>query len=350
MNTLSLIIGCYTDPPSQSQSQGLYQIQFDLSSGNLTGPELILPCRNPSFVISTDAGCYFISEVDQQAEPHLHFLSHAAQETGKAAQSVAVSGDHPCHIAMDHENKFIITSQYSSGSFDVFSLNSDGRIDKKITSLFSSGSGPNAERQAGPHAHQCQFMKSVSRFVTVDLGSDSISFYGYDSTQGVFQNKPEQTVKAPAGSGPRHLTFNQDETAAYVICELSETILVLEKSEAGWGITQEVAALPNEEKGEATAAIKLSPDGKFLYVSCRHQSKISCFANNQDSNKIEYQSCVSTEGDFPRDFMITPDGKWLVAANQHSHNLTTFQRNLETGELTFSGVSVEVGAPVCVTY
>ena len=348
MNTLPLKIGCYTDSPSKSQ--GLYRVQFDLSNGNLTKPELIAPCRNPSFVISTDAGCYFISEVDQCSGPELYFLSHLDQKAGKAAQSVAISGDHPCHIAMDHENKFIITSQYSSGSFDVFSLNSDSRLDKKITSLFSSGSGPNAERQAGPHAHQCQFLKSESQFVTVDLGSDSISFYAYDSAQGVFQDKPEQTVKAPAGSGPRHLIFNQDETAAYVVCELSETILVLEKSEAGWGIIQEVAALPNEEKGEATAAIKLSPDGQFLYVSCRHQSKISCFAISPSSNKIEYQFCVSTEGDFPRDFMITPDGKWLVAANQHSHNLTTFQRNLETGELTFSGVSVEVGSPVCVTY
>lgn len=348
MKTLPLTIGCYTDSPSQSQ--GLYQVQFDLTNGNLTELEIVAPCRNPSFVISADDGCYFITEVEQQSSPQLHFVSASMGHTNEVTQSVAISGDHPCHIAVDHQHQFMITSQYSSGSFDVFALNSDGSIEKRLTTISATGSGPNLERQTGPHAHQCQFLKSEAQFVTVDLGSDSISFYTYDSTKSVFQDKPMQIVKAPAGSGPRHLVFNKNETAAYVVCELSETILVLEKNEGVWGITQEVDALPNEEKGEATAAIKLSPDGQFLYVSCRHQSKISCFGISQASSMIKYHSCTSTEGDFPRDFMITPDGKWAVVANQHSNNLTTFQRDIGTGTLTFTGVSVEVGSPVCVTY
>ncbi|MCW1889954.1 lactonase family protein [Vibrio chagasii] len=33
-----------------------------------------------------------------------------------------MSSDHPCHVTIDPKWRFAITSQYSSGSFDIFSL------------------------------------------------------------------------------------------------------------------------------------------------------------------------------------------------------------------------------------
>jgi 6-phosphogluconolactonase len=55
------------------------------------------------------------------------------------------------------------------------------------------------------------------------------------------------------------------------------------------------------------------------------------------------------EGKFPRDFHITNDGQWLITANQHSNNLTSFKRNVEDGSLTYTGCSLAIDVPVCVT-
>ncbi|MFA0071520.1 beta-propeller fold lactonase family protein, partial [Vibrio breoganii] len=99
----------------------------------------------------------------------------------------------------------------------------------------------------------------------------------FDEEQEEFLDEPMQSIKAPAGNGPRHLVFNKIEDRAYVVCELSETILILKKTLGIWNIVEEVDALPDMEKGEAVAAVKLSPDEQFLYVSCRHQSRISSF-------------------------------------------------------------------------
>ncbi|MEZ9463813.1 lactonase family protein [Vibrio splendidus] len=345
MKTLPLTIGCYTDTPSKSQ--GVYQTQLDLETGKLLPLELIAECHNPSFITATKSGIYTASEVEQKKLPKLIHISNVDSQI--ASNTGLISGDHPCHVAIDPHNKFAITSQYSSGTFDIFSLSINGNVDKRLKTIKMVGSGPNKERQTSPHAHQCLFLQNSPQFVTVDLGTDRINFYCFDEEQEEFFDEPMQSIKAPAGNGTRHLIFNKAEDKAYAICELSETILILEKSLGIWNIVDEVDALPNMEKGEATAAIKLSPDEQFLYVSCRHQSRISSFSVDSEAQKLTFIDSYDTEGKFPRDFHITDNGQWLVAANQHSNNITSFKRNIEDGSLTYTGYSLDLDAPVCVT-
>ena len=345
MKTLPLTIGCYTDTPSKSQ--GVYQTQLDLETGKLLPLELIAECHNPSFITATKSGIYTASEVEQKKLPKLIHIPNVDSQI--ASNTGLISGDHPCHVAIDPHNKFAITSQYSSGTFDIFSLSINGNIDKRLKTIKMVGSGPNKERQTSPHAHQCLFLQNSPQFVTVDLGTDRINFYCFDEEQEEFLDEPMQSIKAPAGNGTRHLIFNKAEDKAYVICELSETILILEKSLGIWNIVDEVDALPNMEKGGATAAIKLSPDEQFLYVSCRHQSRISCFRIDSTTQKLIFMDSYDIEGKFPRDFHITNDGQWLISANQHSNNLTSFKRNVEDGSLTYTGYSLDLDAPVCVT-
>ncbi|MEZ8345737.1 lactonase family protein [Vibrio splendidus] len=345
MKTLPLTIGCYTDTPSKSQ--GVYQTQLDLETGKLLPLELIAECHNPSFITATKSGIYTASEVEQKKLPKLIHIPNVDSQI--ASNTGLISGDHPCHVAIDPHNKFAITSQYSSGTFDIFSLSINGNIDKRLKTIKMVGSGPNKERQTSPHAHQCLFLQNSPQFVTVDLGTDRINFYCFDEEQEEFLDEPMQSIKAPAGNGTRHLIFNKAEDKAYVICELSETILILEKSLGIWNIVDEVDALPNMEKGGATAAIKLSPDEQFLYVSCRHQSRISSFSVDSETQKLTFIDSYDVEGKFPRDFHITDNGQWLVAANQHSNNITSFKRNIEDGSLTYTGYSLDLDTPVCVT-
>ncbi|MFA0661505.1 lactonase family protein [Vibrio splendidus] len=345
MKTLPLTIGCYTDTPSKSQ--GVYQTQLDLETGKLLPLELIAECHNSSFITATKSGIYTASEVEQKKLPKLIHIPNVDSQI--ASNTGLISGGYPCHVAIDPHNKFAITSQYSSGTFDIFSLSINGNIDKRLKTIKMVGSGPNKDRQTSPHAHQCLFLQNSPQFVTVDLGTDRINFYCFDEEQEEFLDEPMQSIKAPAGNGTRHLIFNKAEDTAYVICELSETILILEKSLGIWNIVDEVDALPNMEKGEAAAAIKLSPDEQFLYVSCRHQSRISSFSVDSEAQKLTFIDSYDTEGKFPRDFHITDNGQWLVAANQHSNNITSFKRDNEDGSLVYTGYSLDLDAPVCVT-
>jgi 6-phosphogluconolactonase len=208
------------------------------------------------------------------------------------------------------------------------------------------GSGPNAERQASPHAHQATFLNHSEQLAVVDLGTDSVHFYDYKKDGETVKFSLSQSIAMPPGSGPRHLVFDSDESVAYVVCELSETLAVLHKQRGQWNLAQQVKLLTDEENKEAASAIRLSADERFVYVSCRAQNLISTFDVTSD---IPVQIAASDcGGAFPRDFVLSRDGQWMLVANQHSHNVASFHRNPETGVITPTGYSCDIGAPVCL--
>lgn len=375
MNTLPVLVGCYTD---NNTSQGLYRFQLNVITGEMTDLALYVEATNPSFTCSTNNGCYLSSEVQASDSPSLRFVSHSEPNIPvpkTPLPNAVIAGDHPCHITISPDQRLAITSQYSSGSFNLFTLAQTGHVEASVLTLKHQGCGPNKDRQTQAHAHQAVFLKHSRQFATVDLGSDEICLYQYPEFQPFNETSVTCThkIKAPAGSGPRHLVFNHNEDHCYVVCELSETVLVLSRNvlsrnellrngqpreeqqhemnvaqEVNWEIVQEVDILPGEEKGEAAAAIKLSPDGRFIYVSGRHQSKISGFSIDDKTKQLTYIDSISTYGHFPRDFSITPDGQWLIAANQHSNNIISYTRDRATGKLNATGFELKLDAPVCL--
>ncbi|MDN3681322.1 lactonase family protein [Vibrio tapetis subsp. quintayensis] len=355
MNRLPVLVGCYTD---NNTSQGLYRFQLNVITGEMTDLTLYVEATNPSFTCSTSHGCYLSSEVQASDSPSLRFVPHSESDIPvpkNQRPNAVISGNHPCHITISPDQRLAITSQYSSGSFNIFTLHQSGHVEASVVTLQHHGSGPNKERQTQAHAHQAVFLKHSHQFATVDLGSDEICLYQYSESQPFDKTSVICThkINAPAGSGPRHLVFSHNEDYCYVVCELSETVLVLEREinvaqEVSWKVIQQVDILPEEEKGEAAAAIKLSPDGQFIYVSGRHQSKISWFSIDAQTRTLTYVDSIPTHGHFPRDFSITPDGQWLIAANQHSNNIISYARDLESGKLNATGFELKIDAPVCV--
>jgi len=110
-----------------------------------------------------------------------------------------------------------------------------------------------------------------------------------------------------------------------------------------------IAAAVDKPDG-AGAAIRLSADGRFLYVSGRSNSEIAAFAIDAASGALSPVQRVPTDGLAPRDFDLTPDGRFVVIANQQSNTLTSLWRNPDTGRHGPTGQAVELGSPVCVLF
>jgi 6-phosphogluconolactonase len=69
-----------------------------------------------------------------------------------------------------------------------------------------------------------------------------------------------------------------------------------------------------------------------------------------ESGELEFVELVSTQGDWPRDFILDPSERFIVASNQESHNLVLYARDPETGKLTLLQSDVTVPYPVCVKF
>ena len=216
-----------------------------------------------------------------------------------------------------------------------------------------TGSGVNAGRQSGPHAHFVQ-ATSDSRFImAADLGIDKIMIYRFDASNGTLTANNPAFVAVDPGAGPRHFAYHPSNDFLYILNELNSTITVFnyEKKTAALTSRQTISTLPDNYSGfNATAEIAVDAKGRFLYVSNRGENTIVQFAIDPVNGELTLVSRVSSGGQTPRNFQIDPTGRWLLAANQDSDNIVIFRIDPKNGQLVQTPQSVKVFAPVCISF
>jgi hypothetical protein len=88
-------------------------------------------------------------------------------------------------------------------------------------SVAFTGSGPNRERQASPHAHQAVVDAARGRLLVSDLGADRLRVIGLDGLPASLPHDDADDIVIHAGAGPRHLVIEGD--LAVVANELDRT-------------------------------------------------------------------------------------------------------------------------------
>lgn len=193
--------------------------------------------------------------------------------------------------------------------------------------------------QEGSHAHQVYDSSHTKYIYTVDLGLDCIYVYQLDN-----RNLSLVTIlKTEPKSGPRHIVVSK-LGFIYCITEYSNEVYIFDPNFKQVG---QFKTLPKGSKKNDSAAIRLSPDEKHLYVSNRGDDIITHFIIDEP-HKITLKDTYSTRGKHPRDFNISPNGKFLVVANLHSHNVVVYKRD-KNGQLFFS-YEVAVPEPSCIAF
>jgi 6-phosphogluconolactonase (cycloisomerase 2 family) len=100
-----------------------------------------------------------------------------------------------------------------------------------------SAPGTVPERQDAPHLHDAVLDPTGKFLVVPDLGADLLRVYKVDT--GIAGYSSVGSVKAVAGSGPRHVAFAKagDKTFLYSTNELSNTI-------TGYSVVYKAEAIP----------------------------------------------------------------------------------------------------------
>lgn len=151
-----------------------------------------------------------------------------------------------------------------------------------------------------------------------------------------------------AGSGPRHLTFSPDGRFAYLITELSGTVVAFDYND---GILTQIQAIKADTVGaHGSADIHISPDGKFLYASNRLQADGLAIFRIDETNGHLTKAGYRLTGSHPRNFIITPNGKYLLVACRDNNAIEVYFRDTETGVLTNINKNIEVDKPVCLKF
>ncbi len=189
-----------------------------------------------------------------------------------------------------------------------------------------SGSGPVSNRQDCSHPHCVARIPGSSLLAVADLGTDRI----YVCTEEL---DTVSTVVMPAGSGPRHIVFSPDGKYAYCSLELTGEAAVLERRGDGLRYLSRQSVLPEGSEGCTASAIRISEDGRRLYVSNRGRGGVCVFdADGARLSRAGYISCG--EGGHIREFSFV--GNWLLCADEKGHAVSVFPRNHAIGSAPVS--------------
>lgn len=347
-----LIVGTYDSP----KSEGVYVYKFNSVDGSAKAVSHV-KTSNPSFVtVSPDEKfVYAVHETAPQDGKGGNIAAFSFnKETGRLTfiNRQLSGGDHPCHVETDKTGKWLFASNYSNGTLSVLPVNADGGLGKVTTIIQHTGSGKHPQRQKGPHTHGAIISDDNRQLFVTDLGIDKVMIYSFDAVNGKLTPAEQSFAQSVPGSGPRIFTFHPDKKFAYVIEELTGTVVLFTYKNEKLKAKQRISSMPAGDTSFAGSAdIHVSPDGKFLYASNRGDANtIAIYSINKKKGTLILIGHQSTLGKTPRNFSIDPSGKFLLCENQNSDEIVIFKRDLNTGLLSDTGNRIAIGKPVCIKW
>ena len=306
---------------------------------------------------------FAVSEVLASKKPVLHTYTINDNYSLSLIDTKTIEGGCPCHIHY-FQNKegqsYTATACYETGNLVIHNINVEATADLNLhepINIYHKGSSQHPSRQTQAHAHCACFDIVSNKLLVCDLGLDQVKVYSLQKNNDSFNAIEQQIITLPAGSGPRHICFDDNYAYGFIINELTGSVTIIkhsaEKKEYEINGTFDTR-VPLSESSINTdlggAAIRVSACGKFIYTSMRSDNTIRLFVFDPITESLSFIASYPTEGLTPRDFTIDASGKWLLVAHQDSDTISIFNVNSYNGTLSFHKTVNNIESPVCLAW
>jgi 6-phosphogluconolactonase len=156
----------------------------------------------------------------------------------------------------------------------------------------------------------------------------------------MISRKTEAMGPTEGAAQPRHLVFHPALNVAYTTLERIKPGVGSWKWDPAKGQLKLIQNLANsgDETGQITNAdLHMSPDNKFLYVSCRDKKNdsdhIALYEINPQSGKLTFVKKFPCE-DIPRSFGLNKSGDFAYVLGQASAKMGVYKIDKATGHLS----------------
>lgn len=316
---------------SRDQGGGIYA--YTLSDDGIFAQIELLPVDLPMYSVLAGTDLYVLQRELSGGESGVFRVAVRADGTfGTPSEAVTTHGVVACHLTVEQGEVYAVN--YLSGSVV--------RIPDRVVSY--EGHGIHPDRQEASHTH-CVILSPDRRYVLVaDLGLDCVHVLDRELNE-------ISRASVPAGSGARHLVFSPDGTTLFCVNELSSTVSVFAWEPSRGRLTYRESfgsdVSPEFAPMNYAAAIRISHDGKKLYISNRGEDTVVVYSVGENG-RLSLVQKVSCRGRGPRDFQLSPDERFLVCTNLDSDSVTAFR--LRDGMIDSVTDSIRLPSPLCVTF
>lgn len=337
-------IGSYT----KHNGKGIYRYELDDVQGRIKFLETGYNIEASTYLAQTDDYLYAITKEDAQCGV-ASFKKEADGSLTYMNQCLPSTEGTGCYISISTSGEYLFEAVYSAGLVRLYKLDTQtGHIINLIDELALHYPLGSHERQEHSHAHFIHETPDQRFVVVTDLGADRIITYEF-SDKGFKESAVSQFNDA---DGPRHIAYHNNGQYAYVVHELSNIISVTTYQNGEFHELERHSTIPEQLQNETKlAAVRLSHDQRFIYVSNRGDDSIAIFKLSDEGAHLELIDIVKSGGVFPRDFNITASDDYIVCAHQEDGGIVTvFERNHDTGKLLLTDSTHVAPEGVCVTF
>lgn len=300
--------------------------KLDAALGKLTFVKSVAAGTTPSF-LAFDPSLSHVYAVNEGSAKVAAFEVDPKTGDLTFVNRVDSGGDAPAFVSVDHSGKYVMVANYNSGTTRVFPIGADGGLGT-----------PTDNKSPGMNSHMI-LTDAANKFAFVmNLGSNSVSQYTFDASNGTLTANSVPQVKTATGAGPRHLAFHPNGKYAYLIGELDDTMSAFSYDATLGQLTSlqtPLSTLPAGVNGanNSCAEVVVAPSGKFVYGSNRGHDSIVTFSIDDATGKITYVGTTPSGGTVPRSFTLSADGKLMLVANE-SGDLVSFSVDVTSGALS----------------
>ena len=325
------------------QHRGSLTQQFQIDLPGNPGPLTFSP--DSSFIYASMTGLKDdragVATLRRAPDGHLQLLATATL-TSRAP-----------YIRTDLTGRFLLAAHYGAGDVTMNRI-----VDGICTSELLD------QKKTARTAHCIELDRSGNFVFVPHTDPNKVFQFRLDAVAGkLVPNDPPFVVGPDKGHkyhAPRHYVHHPTLRVGYT------------SNEAGGGITawkfdhltgildrmQTLSTLPPEFDGESAAAdIRITPDGRFAYVSNRDatrrpegeatQDTLAAVSLDGGTGKIEIIGHFPT-AHFPRSFCIDLTGRYLYSAGQTVDELFAYQIDQKTGALKYLAKYPTRGVPIWV--
>jgi 6-phosphogluconolactonase len=338
MNFLALVGGL--NPGGLVSS---FSVSFDgsvLTSVGSSSPAFGSP---PAFMSFFNSSLAYVANEKPGAGAGVTSVSLDWKSSTLSATTIGfVPTDEPCAVAVHPSGRYVMSASYLNGTITNMPVDAHGAALPPVATI-----------PLGKNAHDIVFASGGRDVYVPLLGIDTVAALTFDVATGqLTPNIASPGAKLPSGSGPRHLALHPLlPSRAYVICELSNQVITLDRDPATGALTASSdspqttlrAGRPTPSL-QAAADVLISPDGRYLYASNRAtplgagDNSIAIFSLDAAGVLSPAFEWADSGINFPRHMDFSPDASILLVANQHAGSISSFARDVSSGTL------IQVGA------
>ncbi|HAY78666.1 MAG TPA: hypothetical protein DCY79_02530 [Planctomycetaceae bacterium] len=276
-------------------------------------------------------------------------LRRSADGTLKMAGNAVPITSRTAYIRTDRSGKFLLAAHYGDGDVTVYQID-NGQCTGKLIA-----------QQATARTAHCIELDPSGKYVFVPHTAPNRVFQFTLGADGkLTPNQPPYASGPDADHryhGPRHYAHHPRLPMAFTSNETGGGISSwkFDSRSGTLQLQQTLCTLPpGYEGGSAAADIKLTPDGRYAYVSNRdtrkspeHADTLAVITIDPATGAMEIVGHQAT-AHFPRSICIDVHGHYLFAAGQRDATLHSYRISAENGKLVPLKTYPTAGGPIWV--